>query len=91
MPSTANVDKGRELFNTQCVFCHGVAAVSGVSFTPDLRYISKETREQFAGIVMGGLRADKGMPHFHVQLTMEELNLVHDYLIKRSYDAKEGK
>ena len=28
MPSTANIDKGRELFNTQCVFCHGVAAVS---------------------------------------------------------------
>ena len=91
MPALESVNKGRELFNNQCVFCHGVAAVSGVSFTPDLRYLSKETREQFAGIVLGGLRADKGMPHFHVQLTMEELNFVHDYLIKRSHDAKEGK
>ena len=91
MPALETVNKGRELFNNQCVFCHGVAAVSGVSFTPDLRYLSKETREQFAGIVLGGLRADKGMPHFYVQLTIEEVNAVHDYLIKRSYDAKEGK
>ncbi len=91
MPGIDAVNKGRELFNNQCVFCHGVAAVSGVSFTPDLRYLSKETRAQFVGIVLGGLRADKGMPHFHIQLTPEEVNLVHDYLIKRTYDLKDGK
>lgn len=91
MPSAAAVDKGRIVFNDHCVFCHGIGAVSGVSFTPDLRYMSKETREMFAGIVLGGLRADKGMPHFHVQLTSEEVDAVHSFLIKRTHDLKDGK
>ena len=91
MPSVEAIDKGRVVFNDHCVFCHGIGAVSGVSFVPDLRYLSKETREQFVGIVLGGLRADKGMPHFHVQLTPEEVNRVHDYLVKRTHDLKDGK
>jgi quinohemoprotein ethanol dehydrogenase len=81
----ATVNRGRTLYDTFCVFCHGLAAVSGGS-TPDLRHMSLQTREQFMGIVVGGLREDKGMPRFVGILSIEDAAAINAYLVKRAHD-----
>jgi quinohemoprotein ethanol dehydrogenase len=81
----AVVGRGRTLYDTYCVFCHGLTAVSGGS-TPDLRHMSLTTREQFLGIVVGGLREANGMPRFHGLLTIDDANAINAYLVKRAHD-----
>jgi quinohemoprotein ethanol dehydrogenase len=75
---------GRYLYNGVCGVCHGISAVSG-SVTPDLRYLSPENHKIFAAIVAGA-RADKGMPSFSHALKPDQVELIHQYLIKRSHD-----
>jgi quinohemoprotein ethanol dehydrogenase len=83
--SAAPIERGRTLYNTNCGICHGLGGVSGGS-TPDLRHMSLETRERFVGIVLGGLKEPGGMPTFVHRLSIEEVNAINDYLVKRAHD-----
>jgi PQQ-dependent dehydrogenase (methanol/ethanol family) len=69
-----------------CVDCHGLKAESSGGSIPDLRRASGETHDLFAGIVLGGLRKDKGMPIF-TDVTMDDLQAIQAYLINASWDA----
>lgn len=82
----SRIDQGRELFNNYCATCHGVNAVSG-GVVPDLRYLTREKHEQFPGIIAGA-RAMKGMPAFVSVLKPEEVDMIHQYVIKRGHDLK---
>ncbi|MEZ5568881.1 MAG: PQQ-dependent dehydrogenase, methanol/ethanol family [Halioglobus sp.] len=62
-----SVERGRVLYMRNCHMCHGDRAVSG-SNVPDLRYMSDQTIADFTGIVLGGLRHQRGMPGFLQQL-----------------------
>ena len=87
---TANaelVNIGRQLYSGYCVGCHGAAAISGGT-VPDLRYMSEDTHKIFAGIVSGAY-AQRGMPSFGHVMPPEQIELVRQYLIKRSHDLVE--
>jgi quinohemoprotein ethanol dehydrogenase len=77
----ALVEKGRVLFADKCAMCHGTNARGGLK---DLRWMSKETHGQIEQIVLGGLRADKGMPNFSGELTKDDVARIHDYIIARA-------
>ncbi|HQR02801.1 MAG: PQQ-dependent dehydrogenase, methanol/ethanol family [Proteobacteria bacterium] len=68
--------RGGILFSTQCGMCHG----SGAGGVPELSTMSARTRADFMGIVLGGLRADKGMPAFHEQLTVEDATAIKTFV-----------
>jgi quinohemoprotein ethanol dehydrogenase len=78
------VAAGRNLFNGNCGVCHGLGAVSG-GVVPDLRYLSADKHASFLGIVYGA-RASRGMPSFAGRLKPEEVEDIHQYLIKRAHD-----
>lgn len=87
-PVTASAEtlkKARDMYNGLCGSCHGLNAVSG-GVLPDLRYLSSRTHTEFAGIVAGGLRQRKGMPSFGSVLKMEDVEMLHQYVIKRAHD-----
>ena len=76
----AQVARGRELFGANCSKCHGENAIGGVK---DLRFMTAETHAQFADIVLKGIRADKGMASFAGQLSPEDVEAIHAFLIAR--------
>ncbi len=82
----ATVNKGRDLYNGNCGMCHGPNAMSG-GVIPDLRYLTAEKHQLFAGILAGAY-ASKGMPAMMDVLTPADVEAVHQYLIKRAQDLK---
>lgn len=88
-PATASeevVAQGRELYDYYCQFCHGLNAISGGVY-PDLRHMSESTHAAFMGIVYGGAYRDKGMAEFNDQLTIQEVEALHAYLIQSANDS----
>ncbi len=80
------IDEGRELYNGHCGMCHGPNAISG-TVLPDLRYLKPESHRIFAGILAGAY-AQRGMPSVMDKLTPEDVEAIHQYLIKRAHDLK---
>lgn len=72
-----------------CVGCHGHGVENVRSSIPDLRLASAQTHEQFAAIVLGGARRDKGMPSFPT-LTPDELKALQAYIINEAWVAYEA-
>lgn len=79
------VAEGRDLFNTHCGACHGFSAYSG-GVVPNLRNMGAETHDDFLRIVAGGALAGKGMPAFADRLSQDQIETIHQYLIKRQHD-----
>jgi quinohemoprotein ethanol dehydrogenase len=82
----ATVNRGRDLYNGNCGMCHGPNAMSG-GVIPDLRYLTADKHAMFNGILAGALAA-RGMPAMSDVLTPEDIEAVHQYLIKRANDLK---
>jgi len=80
------IDEGRVLYNGHCGMCHGPNAISG-SVLPDLRYMTPETHKIFTGILAGAY-ASKGMPSVMDKLDPEQVEAIHQYIIKRAHDLK---
>ena len=83
--SPKTVHEGGQLFNSQCAPCHGLNAVAGP--TPDLRYATKETYDEFEGIVLNGDRAALGMPSFGKILTRDQVRAVQAYILSRARES----
>jgi quinohemoprotein ethanol dehydrogenase len=86
-PLTATSEQlvaARTMFNSTCASCHGVNAISG-GVVPDLRYLTPEKHAQFTGI-LSGARLNKGMPAFNAALKPEDMELLQQFIIKRSHD-----
>lgn len=90
-PSKTLAKRGELLYERNvCVDCHGQKVGTGNGSVPDLRRSNVETYELFAGIVLGGLRADKGMPRFS-DLTMDDAAALQAYILEmawKTYDAQ---
>jgi mono/diheme cytochrome c family protein len=54
---------GGALYAEHCLRCHGLNTKSG-GVLPDLRFSTRETHARWNDIVLGGLRADRGMASF---------------------------
>ena len=78
--------KGEDLFGNNCSYCHGLNAVGG-GIIPDLRYLTPDKHQIFAGIVAGA-KADRGMPSFAGRLMPEEIEAIRQYVIKQSQTLK---
>lgn len=64
-PSAEMIAKGKVLYTANaCDYCHGPGAERWTMSIPDLRRASASTHAEFLGIVIGGARAEKGMPAF---------------------------
>ena len=76
-PAAANLDKGKEIYTTTCVVCHGESGKGGshggAPLTPAL------TRESIANVVSRG-RND--MPPFGSALTPQQLNDLAAYVLQ---------
>lgn len=69
-----------------CVDCHGLDGKSAVGSVPDLRRASPETHDLFLGIVIGGLRKEKGMPAFH-ELSVPDALAIQAYILNQAWDS----
>lgn len=90
---SARVERGRKLFaERDCAECHGRDAIRhpGGDRVPDLRRISAATLEEFAAIVVGGSRRDKGMPVFAGQISTDELEELEAFILSQAWDAYES-
>ena len=75
----ARVKNGEYLYHNNCASCHGLDAKSNY-VVPDLRYMSEETHDNFATIVLGGSLTHKGMLGFYETLRLDDVGMIHDYL-----------
>jgi quinohemoprotein ethanol dehydrogenase len=82
----ATLRKGEILYSRHCFYCHGVEAISG-SGVPDLRYATAATHHQFASIVLGGARAQGGMPSFKDALNRDQVRDIQAYILSRAAAA----
>jgi len=96
--SEAVISRGEDLWvDNTCEICHGLKAEGmgrrelGGS-VPDLRYMTDEVRRDYTGIVLGGLRQDKGMPGFHEWMGMEDAQAIYAFFLNRTwklYDSQQ--
>jgi len=83
--SAKTVHEGGQLFNSQCAPCHGVNAEAGP--VPDLRYATKQTHEEFDGILLNGDRAALGMPSFKKIFTPDQVHAIQAYILSRARES----
>ncbi|WFU33680.1 PQQ-dependent dehydrogenase, methanol/ethanol family [Bradyrhizobium brasilense] len=74
------VNAGRQLFEQNCAICH----VRGNA--PNLLPLQDATQHQFFDIVLGGVRANKGMGNFSTILSGDDATAIRTYLINTSQD-----
>ena len=84
--SAEDVSRGESAYNRYCFACHGGAVISSL-VVPDLRQMSPETHASFSDIVLGGVRAAKGMPSFAGLMTPEDADRLHAYIVSESRKA----
>lgn len=94
-PEEVLARKGESAFEAfGCAFCHGHQAESAHGAIKDLRLANAQTHDQWAGIVLGGLRVDKGMPPFgQLGMTMNDVSAVQAYVLSeawKGYDAQQA-
>ena len=80
------IRRGAQLYMVHCGYCHA----SGSGGVPDLNYLGAQAHSEFMAIVRGGLRLHQGMPAFGEQLTEDDANAVHAFLIAQAQRAKAG-
>ena len=72
----ADVPMGGALYISNCVFCHGVPGINNGGNVPNLGFSKPEKLAEAAKIVLHGVFADSGMPHFEGRLTEEEVTKI---------------
>lgn len=79
-------ESGRKLFEEHfCADCHGLDGASASGAVKDLRFSTAQTHQEFAAIVIGGARHEKGMPGFP-DITGDQLKAIEAWLINRSWE-----
>tara|TARA_R110001592_G_scaffold337300_1_gene623686 strand:+ start:299955 stop:302114 length:2160 start_codon:yes stop_codon:yes gene_type:complete len=80
------VAAGFKSYVTYCTFCHGDGAVGG-GVTPDLRALTPEKHAMWDAIVLGGMHWQSGMVGFGDELSKEESDNIHQFVIERAHVA----
>ena len=78
------VAAGQALYAQHCFRCHGMGTKSG-GLLPDLRFSSKATHARWNDIVLGGIRADRGMASFADVLDAEGAQTIQAYVIAQAH------
>jgi quinohemoprotein ethanol dehydrogenase len=101
--SSEVIERGKQTLEKYgCRNCHGGPLLEGRGAwkldgaVPDLRYMPQDVHEQFVAIVLAGSRRSYGMPGFGDgilnwpgtdQMTLDEANALHAYLIELQWRA----
>jgi len=81
------IERGRELYVTHCLRCHGLnARSSGV--IPDLRRSAPAIHQIWQEIVREGLLSNRGMASFADVLSRDDVKAVHSYVISEAVFAE---
>jgi quinohemoprotein ethanol dehydrogenase len=92
--SAAQVQRGKDLYSANsCDYCHGPRVERWTMSVPDLRRSTAQTHNDFLSIVIGGARAEKGMPQFS-QLMPQDAEDLRAYVLDRAwaaYDAQKSR
>jgi quinohemoprotein ethanol dehydrogenase len=88
-PAPSLVARGRDVFyGAGCDLCHGLDAIGAQGASePDLRRSSAVLSADLAAIVIGGARADKGMPSFAGTVTADQLPALRAYIVEQAWKA----
>jgi len=78
------VAQGQALYAEHCLRCHGMGTKSG-GVLPDLRFSSRDTHSRWNDIVLGGIRADRGMASFADVLDADGASAIQAYVIAQAY------
>ncbi len=78
------VDRGRTLYHAYCHMCHGLG-VRASGLYPDLRHASAQVHASWDDIVLGGIRAGRGMASFADVLTPDDAAAIHAYVSDRAW------
>ena len=74
--TSASVDKGHDLFNQNCAFCHGRDMSAGDT-TFDLKTFPKNDKPRFISAIVKGMGS---MPAWGDKLSSEEIDLIYSYV-----------
>jgi quinohemoprotein ethanol dehydrogenase len=89
----AVAEKGKSLYTANaCDYCHGPGGERWTMSIPDLRKANAATHAEFLGIVIGGARAEKGMPQFP-DMSAAQGEAIRAFLINQAwaaYDAQQA-
>ena len=86
--SAEGLQRGEELFMQVCGVCHPPGVFAGFGGIPDLRQMSAETHLQWNAIVLGGSMRESGMDAFADVLSVEDSDLIQQYLISETIAAR---
>jgi quinohemoprotein ethanol dehydrogenase len=89
-PRTAaaeTIKQGEAAYNKTCRICHGGNLISS-GMTPDLRFMSIATHQEFESIVLGGARANRGMASFADAVSVDDVEAIHAYIISTAAKAQ---
>jgi quinohemoprotein ethanol dehydrogenase len=78
------VARGQSLYAEHCLRCHGIGTQSG-GVLPDLRFSTRETHAHWNDIVLGGIRANRGMASFADVLLPADAEAIQTYVIAQAH------
>ena len=84
--SPERIDTGAGLFARWCAVCHGLLASGGGGIIPDLRYSQPGVFGRYRQIVLQGSNSSAGMPSFQQWLSVEDVDAIQAYILKRRYE-----
>ncbi len=88
-PADLAKDGGMLYGEHNCAGCHGAEAENASGVAKDLRFASAQVHRDFAAIVIGGARRERGMPAF-TDLTAEEARAIQAYVVNQAWNAYES-
>ncbi len=86
-PTDAPPDRiaaGQALYAEHCFRCHGMGTKSG-GLLPDLRFSSRATHDRWNDIVLGGIRAGRGMASYADVLDEDGARAIQAYVIAQAH------
>jgi len=88
--SATEIEKGKLLYNANCLTCHGLMGDNGGSI-PNLTYSSEGTFGIMEEIVLKGMYFNKGMPDFSDRLGPEDVQAIKNYILLSAKELREKK
>ncbi len=74
------VAQGQVVYQRHCSYCHGDGLRTG-GVTPDLRWSSQNTHEQWQAIVREGMLESRGMVNFSDYVSAEDAEAIRQYVL----------
>jgi len=89
--SGEQVRSGDTLYHAQCASCHGGIGIADevAIIAPDLRLMSLESHAAIRDIVLGGSRAQQGMPDFEDAISTEELESIRAFIVTQARQLRQ--